>query len=59
MKASDIEDFVELLEVAELQASREWDMGFVCGMRIMYDVLGEDWFVSEAQLEQLKRIAGV
>jgi hypothetical protein len=59
MKAEDIDGFDELLEEAEanVDLARDWDCSFVSDMRDRYDRWGAGTFVSDAQLEQLERIA--
>ena len=57
MKAEDIEEFEELLNDAERWAFVEWDMNFVADIRDKYGQYGAHTYISEAQLEQLERIA--
>jgi hypothetical protein len=58
MKAYEIDNFDELLDDAESQASTDWEMDFVNDMRDKYDQYSDEMFVSEAQLEKLEKIAG-
>jgi hypothetical protein len=58
MKAHEIDNFDELLDDAESQASSNWEMDFVNDMRDRYDQYNDEMFVSEAQLEKLEKIAG-
>jgi hypothetical protein len=58
MKVEDVDNFEEMLEDAERQAIKAWDIGFVAGMRERYDNWGENLEISIKQIEQLERIAG-
>ena len=58
MKAYEIDNFYELLDEAESQASNDWEIDFVNDMRDKYDQYSDEMFVSEAQLEKLEKIAG-
>lgn len=57
MKAYEIESFDAILDDAERQASNDWEMDFVSDIRDKYRKYDDNMFVSEKQLEQLKRIA--
>jgi len=57
LKAGIIDDFEELLESAERNASKNWDVNFIASMRERYDEWGRNTSISDNQLEQLKRIA--
>ena len=50
-------EFEELLEEAESNAESGWDTEFTEDMRERFDEYGEDMFLSDAQREQLERIA--
>jgi hypothetical protein len=58
MKAEEIDDFDTLLETAEEQAEKDWDVNFVSDLRDKYEQYRDNLYVSDAQLEQLERIAG-
>ncbi len=57
MKANQIENFYELVDDAMRNASTDWDMEFTQDMEDRYKKFGGETFVSNAQLEQLERIA--
>jgi hypothetical protein len=57
MKASEIDDFDNLLDDAEGNANSDWEMEFTSNIREKYDQYKGDMFVSEKQLEHLERIA--
>lgn len=59
MRVEDYEglDMDELLGVAETQARGEWEMDFVGDMRYKYTDYGDTMFLSEKQLNLLRRIA--
>lgn len=54
----DASEFDELLADAENNATSDWDMNFVDDLRNRYDKYGERMYLSERQLEILRRIAG-
>ena len=58
MTANEIEDFDELLVCAEDAAHTDWEMDFTRSMRMRYKKWGAQMFISVAQLEQLKKLAG-
>ena len=58
MKAHEIDNYEELLEEAESQASNDWEFDFVSDMKEKFDQYGDNTFVSDAQLEKLEAIAG-
>jgi hypothetical protein len=58
MKAEEIDNFEELLDAAESSATKDWDVDFVSDLRDRYDKFGDNLYVTDAQLEQLERIAG-
>ncbi len=59
MIASDIDNYADLLESAELNAKNDWEMGFVFDLMNKFDEYGDDTYVSEVQLEKLEKIAGI
>lgn len=52
-------DFPDLIALAEIEASTDWEMEFVSGLSERYDRYEDDMFLSEKQLETLKKIAKV
>jgi len=59
MIASDIDNYADLLESAELNAKNDWEMDFVFDLMNKFDEYGDDTYVSEAQLEKLEKIARI
>ena len=57
MKASDIDDFEDLLDDAEDHAETDWENDFVADMRDRYEQDGDNTFVSYNQLDKLREIA--
>ena len=57
MIADEIDEFEELLEDAEDQASSDWEMSFLDDIRGKYDQYHGNTYVSEAQLRKLRQIA--
>jgi len=57
MLASDIEDFEDILDNAELEAYTKWEKTFVADIKSSVAIFSEATIISEAQLFQLKRIA--
>ncbi len=53
----DITDFEDLLEAAETEARTDWEMQFTSDLRVKYSQFEERMYLSESQLEQLKKIA--
>lgn len=53
----DTDDFEQLLEDAERQASTKRDQDFVSDMRDKYECWGIEMFLSESQRSWLERIA--
>lgn len=53
-----ITDFDRLLEDAALNASTEWEMEFVDNMTGKYDTFGGEMFLTEAQHDKLRQVAG-
>ena len=59
MKVRDLEeDFDALLDDAEDNAVSTWEMDFVSDMQERYDKFEGDTFISDKQLNALKKIAG-
>ena len=54
---SDDDEFEELLESADSNASTEWEMQFVDDIRERSEKYGGDMFVSEKQIATLEKIA--
>ena len=54
----DASEFNDLLEDAEAGADGDWETEFVDDLRNRYDEYGERMFLSDRQLEILRRIAG-
>ncbi|XFB06393.1 hypothetical protein AAGT13_20835 [Azotobacter salinestris] len=52
-----VEEFSALLGAAELSASTEWDESFIADLRTNFQRYGAHTYISDAQLEQLERIA--
>lgn len=50
-------EFEELLEDAEANADSGWDVDFVEDMQERFEQYGHDMFLSNAQCEQIERIA--
>ena len=57
MKAKDYENFGELLDEAEDQATTDAEIDFVSDMRSRYEAYDGETFVSEKQLAWLEKIA--
>ena len=57
MNAKDIENFSELLDEAEDQATTEAEIDFCADMRSRFDAYEGEMFVSEKQLAWLEKIA--
>lgn len=55
----DADQFETILEEAETKAHRDADVKFVDELTIKFAKYGENMFLSEAQADWLKRIAGV
>jgi hypothetical protein len=53
------ESLREMLDDAELNASTDWEMEFVDGIKLRYQRYGETTILSDKQLETLRRIAGL
>ena len=51
------DDFEELLDQAESEASGQWEEQFVEDMRSRFDEYGPRMFISDKQVEILQRIA--
>lgn len=51
-------EFEDILESARMNAGTDWDEEFVKDMKARYDQWGMRAFLSDAQQEQLERIAG-
>lgn len=51
------DDFEELLDDAEANAANDWEEQFAADMRSRYQQYGRRMFISQAQREQLERIA--
>lgn len=51
------EEFTALLGAAELNASNNWEEQFAADLRMSYQRYGTRTYLSDAQLEQLERIA--
>lgn len=49
--------FEDLLSEAEDRAFSAWDTQFIDGIRSKFDEYGDAMYLSESQLEQVKRIA--
>lgn len=52
-----VEEFTSLLGAAELNASADWDERFAADLRTTFQRYGARTYLSDAQLEQLERIA--
>lgn len=52
-----IEEFNSLLGAAELNAATDWDEQFLADLRSNFQRYGAHTYLSDAQLEQLERIA--
>ena len=52
-------EFTDLLYEAEVNAKSGWDMNFVEDTQERFDEYGIDAFLSDAQHDQLKRIARI
>lgn len=50
-------EFEELLENARMNAANDWEESFVADMKTRYDQYGRRMFISDAQKEQIERIA--
>ena len=59
MKVYEYGEFEDLLEQAELNASKNWDINFVSDISDKFSQFGEDMYISDSQITQLERIAGV
>ena len=57
MKASEIDNFDELLADADTNAKTEWEMAFVAGIVDRHDQYDDDCIVRPAELDILERIA--
>lgn len=57
MQVSEIEDFEEILERAELNADTDREIDFIDSLRGRLEAYGEKIYISEKQLEWLERIA--
>lgn len=57
MRVNQIEEFEELFEQAELNASKENEMAFIAGFRLKLEEFGDLTFISEKQLSWLLDIA--
>ena len=55
---NDPEEYAKLLADAASNADNEWEEDFVGGLKVKYDRWGTEAFVSDKQLEILRRIAG-
>lgn len=55
---TDVADFEELLDGAEQQASRGWDISFVADLKEKYEKFGSRMYISSDQIAQLERISG-
>lgn len=53
----DIDDFEELLELAESGAETDWEFEFTEDIREKFDKYRENMYLSDAQKESLERIA--
>ncbi|MHB0820094.1 hypothetical protein ACYCFK_17690 [Stutzerimonas stutzeri] len=53
------EEFTSLLGAAELNAVGEWDESFTADLRCTFQRYGARTYLSNAQLEQLERIANL
>lgn len=53
-----LREFERLLDLAEEQATKQWDMDFVADLQDRYKQWGAAMFYSDGQHAQLKRIAG-
>lgn len=54
----DIDEFAELLEDAEAQASTEWEIDFVSDISERFDEYEDRMYLSDKQRSTLARIAG-
>ncbi|AON71135.1 MULTISPECIES: hypothetical protein [Pseudomonas] len=52
-----VEEFAALLGAAELNAATDWDEQFLADLRSNFQRYGAHTYLSDAQLEQLERIA--
>ncbi|MCY1300128.1 hypothetical protein D9M70_496870 [compost metagenome] len=52
-----VEEFTSLLATAELNAYGDWDETFTADLRNTFQRYGARTYLSDAQLEQLERIA--
>ena len=50
-------EFEELLESARMNAANDWEESFVADMKTRFTEYGRRMFISDAQKEQLERIA--
>ena len=55
----DHQEFNDVLHLAESNASSDWDMSFVDGVRERYEKYGTETFLSDGQITQLRRIARI
>lgn len=51
-------DFDDLLSSAEINAGTDWEMSFIDSIQERYVEYGKGTYLSEPQLQTLKRIAG-
>ncbi|MGR0074874.1 hypothetical protein ACUS6I_32055, partial [Pseudomonas aeruginosa] len=52
-----VEEFAALLGAAEFNAATDWDEQFLADLRSNFQRYGAHTYLSDAQLEQLERIA--
>jgi hypothetical protein len=50
-------EFEELLEDARMNAANDWEESFVADMKDRYTQYGRRMFISDAQKDQIERIA--
>ncbi|WP_019865198.1 hypothetical protein [Methylovulum miyakonense] len=58
MASAEDKKLEELLDDAERQASSNWEMEFVAGIKVRYKQYGDRTVLSEKQLSRLRSIAG-